>query len=316
MEKACIVATAKNEGPFLIEWLSHHLALGFDKIFVGTNDCDDGTVEILKAVGEIFPVHLIDNQSPLDRETIQSSAVKRCLRHPEMKDQDWALHIDLDEFLWIEDHPLKVGAFLESFSDFDILVLCWKIFGDSGFNFWHGGSILDTFLMASDSPLKGAGTKSFFRPSKFSGSHAHMPKDLQVPIEDIRAATTESFELDTSPLTVNWMTTMRVPQEHQTWSGACINHYMHRSRDLATTTRVLRGDANGRTRAHKRRLPGHKLYNEYNLNLVEDRSIRSSHFDRQRIMNAIMDRTHIRQLHYDSIEHHFKMIVSAINSGK
>ncbi|MBL4751427.1 MAG: glycosyltransferase family 2 protein [Amylibacter sp.] len=40
----------KNEGPYLLEWVAHHKALGFDHIVVCTNDCEDFTVEILKCL--------------------------------------------------------------------------------------------------------------------------------------------------------------------------------------------------------------------------------------------------------------------------
>ena len=43
-----ILSTMKNEGPFILEWVAHHKALGFDNIVVCTNDCEDPTVEILK----------------------------------------------------------------------------------------------------------------------------------------------------------------------------------------------------------------------------------------------------------------------------
>ena len=37
---SCIVAIAKNEEPYLKEWVEYHFALGFDKIII----CDNNDV--------------------------------------------------------------------------------------------------------------------------------------------------------------------------------------------------------------------------------------------------------------------------------
>ena len=40
-----VVSTMKNEGPYILEWVAHYKALGFDRIVVCTNDCEDTTVD-------------------------------------------------------------------------------------------------------------------------------------------------------------------------------------------------------------------------------------------------------------------------------
>ena len=40
----------KNEGPYILEWIAHHLSVGFGHFLVVTNDCEDGTDEILLAL--------------------------------------------------------------------------------------------------------------------------------------------------------------------------------------------------------------------------------------------------------------------------
>ena len=42
----------KDEGPFILEWIAHHRAIGFEQIIVFTNDCTDGTVRLLKSLEE------------------------------------------------------------------------------------------------------------------------------------------------------------------------------------------------------------------------------------------------------------------------
>ncbi|MFZ1346925.1 MAG: glycosyltransferase family 2 protein, partial [Tabrizicola sp.] len=38
----------KDEGPTVVEWVAHHLAVGFTEVMVYTNDCTDGTDDLLK----------------------------------------------------------------------------------------------------------------------------------------------------------------------------------------------------------------------------------------------------------------------------
>ncbi|MGA1180601.1 MAG: glycosyltransferase family 2 protein [Marivivens sp.] len=52
----------KNEGPYILEWVAHHLAIGFGHFIVVTNDCEDGTDEILLALQQRGPVTHVINQ--------------------------------------------------------------------------------------------------------------------------------------------------------------------------------------------------------------------------------------------------------------
>lgn len=60
-----VAACMKNEGPFMIEWVSNYLALGFSHAFIITNDCDDGTDLIADRLSEIGLVTHLRNSVPL-----------------------------------------------------------------------------------------------------------------------------------------------------------------------------------------------------------------------------------------------------------
>jgi hypothetical protein len=53
--RATIIATQKNEGLFLVEWIAHHLGVGFDAIVLATNDCEDGSVALIQCHCPTFP---------------------------------------------------------------------------------------------------------------------------------------------------------------------------------------------------------------------------------------------------------------------
>ena len=53
---ATLITCQRNEGPFLIEWLAYHKAIGFKRIVVGANDCTDGSHEMLTRLAELGEV--------------------------------------------------------------------------------------------------------------------------------------------------------------------------------------------------------------------------------------------------------------------
>ncbi len=51
-EKRLIITCMKNEAPFILEWVAYHRSIGFTDFLVFTNDCDDGTVELLDTLAK------------------------------------------------------------------------------------------------------------------------------------------------------------------------------------------------------------------------------------------------------------------------
>ena len=45
--KITAVTTQKNEGAFLLEWIAYHKSIGFTDIVILSNDCEDGSDEML-----------------------------------------------------------------------------------------------------------------------------------------------------------------------------------------------------------------------------------------------------------------------------
>jgi hypothetical protein len=107
----CIVATARNEGIYLIEWLAYHRAIGIDQFFLYSNDNDDGSDELLSRLAEAGAITWIHNQvAP------QISAQGKAYGHAfgllgEVLRYRWAAVIDLDEFLVFD--PLRFTSIIE-----------------------------------------------------------------------------------------------------------------------------------------------------------------------------------------------------------
>ena len=45
-----LACTMRNEGPYVLEWVAYHRSIGFTDLVVCTNDCVDGSPDLLDAL--------------------------------------------------------------------------------------------------------------------------------------------------------------------------------------------------------------------------------------------------------------------------
>jgi hypothetical protein len=107
LPRTCLIAAVRDEGPFLLEWIAHHLVLGFDRIVVASNNSTDGTHELLDAMAMAgFITHYQHDVEP--GASPQMESYKRLREHCAVDDTDWLMVMDVDEFLNVHvgDHSL------------------------------------------------------------------------------------------------------------------------------------------------------------------------------------------------------------------
>jgi hypothetical protein len=98
------LSTMKDEGPYVVEWVAHHLAVGFTDVMVYTNDCSDGTDTILRHLESLdIGVYHRENVIP---EGIKPhpSMLKLAADEELVQNSTWLLVLDADEFMCI-NHP-------------------------------------------------------------------------------------------------------------------------------------------------------------------------------------------------------------------
>lgn len=133
-QPALIVTPMKNEGPYILEWVAHHMALGFDNFIVMTNDCDDGTDRILDRLQQLIPLQHVPNPKSLfgDRSNWHVMALRYASLFNLYKDAGWIYFTDVDEFLqiWVGDGTLD--CFHQAAGGFDVVSFTSMPFGSSG----------------------------------------------------------------------------------------------------------------------------------------------------------------------------------------
>lgn len=247
--KVMAVSMMKDEAPFLLEWFAHHLAVGFTDILVYTNDCTDGTVEMLQRLEELGLGHHRPNVIKPGVKP-QPSALSHAQAEPLVQEADWLLVFDADEFLAI-NHP---SGHLDGMLDDAVargangIVITWRIFGSNGVVDWSRAPVTEQYTRAAPPDWnKGWGVKTLFRfDPDYWKLGIHRPSIRNKHLED-------GF-----PDTVRWLNGSGQPMEDyfkfHGWRSikrtigyewAQMNHYAVKSVD-SYALRKFRGNVNNK----------------------------------------------------------------------
>jgi hypothetical protein len=150
--RACIVTSVKNEAAFLLEWLAHHRRTGFDHFVVFSNDCSDGTDVMLDRLAAMGWLTHLRNPGP-HAEGPQWAALKTADNHPSVRQAEWLLFCDVDEFVNIHAGDRSLGALLTALPQADAIALTWRLFGNAGVVHYRDTPITQTFTRAAPATL-------------------------------------------------------------------------------------------------------------------------------------------------------------------
>lgn len=282
----------RNEGPFIVEWLAHHLTVGFDEITIFTNSCTDGSdllLDRLQALG--YCRHI--RHEPAPGTSPQMNAMRLAFADDRLMAADWLMHIDADEFFCITTGQGRVADLIaQAGAGADIIAVLWKLFGDNGIEHWTGGDILPRFTRAQAAPLRRVvHHKSLFRPQKFGICTDHMPKQ---PLVDSFTVVNTAGQV-VSPEMVRHPRKSRYKMKfnQQTFANASLHHYAVKSLDIFLMKND-RGD--GHAGEHRGYFRNSVLHRRYNINDAEDRSILTYQPQTQALMAQMRQDPDIRAL--------------------
>lgn len=142
------VTTMKNEGAFLLEWVAHHKALGFDHLVICTNDCADPTRKMALRLQEMgLAVHHATRVWA--STSIQRSALKQATRLDVVRAADWIYVCDADEFLCSRIGDGSVQALVAAARpEAEVISVPWRIFGPDGRETYEDSPVTRQFTRA------------------------------------------------------------------------------------------------------------------------------------------------------------------------
>lgn len=298
--KVTAVSMMKDEGPFVLEWVAHHLAVGFTDLVVYTNDCSDGTDDMLIRLEELGLAYHRRNDIP-DGIKPQPSALKYAQNEPHVQDSDWLLVFDADEFLCIKygDGTLDdmIGAIKAAGANG--MVITWRVFGSGGVHHWSRDPVTEQYLMAAP-PMwnKGWGVKTLFRfdPDNWKLG-IHRPK-------------MKNKVLDTPyPDSVNWLNGSGRPMEDyfkfRGWRSivrtvgydwAQMNHYAVKSID-SYAIRKFRGNVNNKADKYN-----DTYWSLQDRNEVRDDAMLRYAQKRDEVFQGLLSDPTLRRLHFAALD--------------
>lgn len=165
--KFIAILTVRNEGAFLLEWLAHHRAIGFNDFLVFSNDCQDGTDTMLDRLAGLGWLTHVRNDGPYDKAGIQFAALKQADRMDVVRKADWVLPLDIDEFVNIHSGDGTLPALLAAVPDATAITLTWRLFGNGDVVRYGDGPVLETFTTCAPAviywPWRAAMFKTLYR---------------------------------------------------------------------------------------------------------------------------------------------------------
>jgi glycosyltransferase involved in cell wall biosynthesis len=236
-----LAASAKNEGAYVVEWVAHHLTLGFDRIIVFDNESTDDTLAILANIARVHPV-VVRSWPTVEGSSPQISAFNAIFREFSGT-TDLIGFFDIDEFLVCDSrNSMKsiLADCLQKRPDAAAICINQLVFGDSGLSKFDAAPVLSRFeRCAKPEYTENRWVKSFYRPNSLTtitgphtsplkhGAHVH-PNGTTVQFRDSSLGQTEDID----------------------FSLLQLNHYITKSRE-EFRWKQNRGGGAGRTLAER-----------------------------------------------------------------
>ena len=147
MQDSTLIAAVRNDGPFLLEWVAYHRAIGFKRIVLFSDTGADQSGPLLQALATADQIELIDNTdipagAPSDHRTrAYLRALDTC--------QGWTLVLDTDEYLNIHAGDGTLTDLIAATPDADLISPMWRVFGQGEERVFTDAPILPRYVDAA-----------------------------------------------------------------------------------------------------------------------------------------------------------------------
>ncbi|WP_264820651.1 glycosyltransferase family 2 protein, partial [Acetobacter pomorum] len=138
-KSCCVVTTVRNEGIYIIEWIAHYLSLGFESIFIYSNDNSDGSDDLLYYLQSKGIIKLIKNEVSAGSDAQSKAYSDALMFNNDILDYAWCLFVDMDEFIVVNtDRFNNIKSFLlwHEQKEVDAICINWTYVGSGGNVSW------------------------------------------------------------------------------------------------------------------------------------------------------------------------------------
>ncbi len=305
-----VVACMKNEGPFVLEWLAHHRAIGANRFIIFSNDCTDGTKELLDCLDDAGVIRHLENPNCLVNSNQRINVAFSYAQHlKEYQRAEYVALIDVDEFINVTYGDGTLPTLIDALGPLDVLSFNHVNFGFGGVTDFDPSPITGQFFFTGGEQV-GAGTKS-----RTAIKSLHRVRDDIVPFNHFPTVPPESYAnarwcdgsgngLDISPKKPR----RKMLQVAQRLDKVQLNHYVLRSAE-SFLVKHDRGNVFGFDK-----IDAMRYATEYNHNRIEDRSILKTTTIREAETQALLAIPGVAACHESCVTHHRDRIKTLLNS--
>ena len=183
-----IVGCMKNEAPYIVEWIAYHRAIGVDNFLIYTNDCTDGTDEVLGRLQDMGVLQHRNNDN-WKGNSPQQYALNQALEEPVIQNADWIIHIDVDEFMNVRTGNGTLDDLFAAVPDATNIAMTWRLFGHNGVTRLSDDFVIEQFDTCAPKycpkPHTVWGFKTMFRNiGAYAKISCHRPNKLEESFEN------------------------------------------------------------------------------------------------------------------------------------
>lgn len=221
-----VLATFKNEGHIIEEWLEHHIAHGVEHFYLVNDHSTDNSMTLLQPYIEngiitMFNAPTVNSQ--FRQVTLYRNSIVRLLATNETR---WVAIIDLDEFLYAPK-DVDIKNILKENEGLALVGLNWVWFGANSYA-KQPGSVIQSFTSRADYDISKypefLKRYKMMNPTLLSPSSAWQKYILNLEYKvvdvDVHGANIEG--------TIDNMSYLRYPED----PPLLLNHYMVQSKDF------------------------------------------------------------------------------------
>ena len=134
-----VCAIAKNEGPYMKEWIEWHMKQGVEKFYIYDNESTDCTKEVLAP----FIEQGVVDYTYFPGQKQQLPAYDHCFEQHRLESR-WIAVIDLDEFI-VPVKDATIPEFLRRMEKFSVVEINWLVYGSGGAQVKEPGGVMERF---------------------------------------------------------------------------------------------------------------------------------------------------------------------------
>jgi hypothetical protein len=138
-----LFTNARNEDNIL-EWIIHHLNIGFTHIHIIDHKSEKPIYDIVQSIQ-------LDNVTVerIDSDIIKTNLMWKVHAYALKENYDWLLYLDADEFL-VLNNDSTLESFLQNYEKFDQIGINWLMFGSNNHHDIPNGTILESYTKSDE----------------------------------------------------------------------------------------------------------------------------------------------------------------------